>query len=213
LDPHLLSPAVRAAREKAAKIIKASSVEDLGLIPSAPSTSNASAPPRSSSRLEFSLTVDAPNKTQPSHQTSFYLHSDTSSPNENQPPQPPNKVLRSHVFFEPQQRQQQQQQADKTSASKLKRHQSKGASLSSLPPGAGGGGPRSNSPKPPQPVRSSSAGTVGAGAGAAPGLLCHLKPGKGEKVVEVQAGLVPRIVEQRCGHRPGRSVNLVIESV
>lgn len=213
LDPHLLSPAVRAAREKAAKIIKASSVEDLGLIPSAPSTSNASAPPRSSSRLEFSLTVDAPNKTQPSHQTSFYLHSDTSSPNENQPPQPPNKVLRSHVFFEPQQRQQQQQQADKTSASKLKRHQSKGASLSSLPPGAGGGGPRSNSPKPPQPVRSSSAGTVGAGAGAAPGLLCHLKPGKGEKVVEVQAGLVPRIVEQGCGHRPGRSVNLVIESV
>jgi hypothetical protein len=221
LDPHLLSPAVRAAREKAAKIIKASSAEDLGLIPSAPSTSKTSRPPRSSSRTGFSLTVDAPAKTQPSKQTSFYSHSDTSSPSLDQSPQPLDKVLGSpHLFSEPhqQQGQQQQQQSDNTLASRLKRHQSKGASLSSLPPGAGGAAPRCTSPhKPPQPVRSSSAGTVGVGAAApaapAPGLLCHLKPGKGEKVVEVQAGLVPRIVEQRCGHRPGRSVNVVIESI
>jgi hypothetical protein len=229
LDPHLLSPAVRAAREKAAKIIKASSVEDLGLaVPpgggGGPSTSNAGQsppPPRSSSRAECTLTVDAPNKTlsSPPNQTSFYSHSDTSSPSLELPP--PTKVLGSHhhhLFSEPQQHQQQQQQASKTPVSKLKHHPSKGASLSSLPPGAGS---RSNSPptKPPQPIRSASAGTVGSGSGsgvgsaAAPGLLCHLKPGKGEKVVEVQAGLVPRIVEQSCGHRAGRSVNLVIESV
>lgn len=88
--------------------------------------------------------------------------------------------------------------------------------MSSLPPGAGGVESRSTDPKPPQPVRSASAGIVGVGAGAGAGSLAiqgHLKAERGEKVVERQAGLVPRIVEQERGHRPGRSVNLVIESV
>lgn len=78
------------------------------------------------------------------------------------------------------------------------------------------------------PTRSASAGTVGMGAGneagvgavtgaGAVGIHGHLKPEKGEKVVERQAGLVPRIVDPERDHerrhRAEKSVNLVIESV
>ena len=201
LDPHLLSPAVRAAREKAAELIKASSVGAFSQNHTDP-PSTLCQPPRHT-RAGFSFIVDGPNKAPPS-ETSFYSHPNASSPSLTSPssnPHTPNEGSGFNLTV---------QAAGKLPISK--RSPSKGASLSGLPSGTGGIESRSMNPKPPRPIRSASAGTVGTGAGTAD-IQGHLKPEKGEKVVERQAGLVPTIVEQEREHWQSRSVNLVIESV
>ncbi len=202
VDPRLLSPAVRAAREKAAQCIQSTSVQDLSL--KRTRSTSISSPPRRPPRADFRFIVDEPHTTT-GNETSFYSHSNASTPsppNSNSRPQTPSERFRFNV----------PEQGGKPPVPK--RSPSRGTSLSSLPPGAGGVESRSTTPKPAPPARSASAGTVGAGAGGGgSGIQGHLKPEKGEKVVERQAGLVPTIVDAEKGHRTGRSVNLVIESI
>ncbi|ERF76770.1 hypothetical protein EPUS_02309 [Endocarpon pusillum Z07020] len=200
LDPHLLSPAVRAAREKATELIKASSVGAFSQNHTDP-PSTLYQPPRPT-RAGFSFIVDGPNKA-PLSEPSFYSHPDVSSPSLISPsPDPYTTSERSGNNLA-------LQAAGKFSMSK--RSPSKGASLSGLSSGTDGIESRSTNHKPPRPIRSASAGTRGTGAGTAD-IQGHLKPEKGEKVVERQAGLVPTIVEQERGDWQCRSVNLVIES-
>jgi hypothetical protein len=205
-DPRLLSPAVRAARSKAAEIIKATSVEDLALIHTR--SGSKSSPPRRPPRAEFSFIVDTPNVVASRNETSFYAHSNASTPsitNTNTPTsrsQSPSDGLGLRFI------QQQQQQVRKPPLPR--RSPSRGTSMSNLPHGAGGVDSGSSTQRFVPPVRSASAGTVGAGP---PGIQGHLKPERGEKVVERQAGLVPTIVDFKQGHHAGKSVNLVIESI
>jgi hypothetical protein len=216
-DSGHFSPAVRAAREKAAQLVKASLAEKSpSTQPESHSRSITNYPSHSRpAQVEFSLIVDAPKTTSDSVMkagTSFYSHSDGSTPTMESPPEAPRtENVESISIKQPNQ------------SSVPARSSSRGASLSSLPSGAGGAEYRSTTskPVPPQPIRSRSAGTVGFGPGTS-GIQEHLKPEKGEKVVERQAGTVPTIVDpERHGvvmrgfghHRAGRSVNLVIESV
>ena len=211
------SPAVRAAREKAAQLSKASSVEDPFLKQTdsnSRSTTKSSSHPRPA-QVEFSLVGDAPNSAGRSvtkAETSFYSHSNESTPSL----ETSSEAQREGMFGSSSIKQ-------TNEPSFPHRSSSRGASLSSLPSGAGGVQPRSMTSKavPAQPIRSHSAGVVGS-ATRAPGIQGHLKAAKGEKVVEKHAGLVPTIVDPEMhgiaiggfGHRrAGRSVNLVIESV
>lgn len=202
-DSRLLSPGVRAAREKAAHLI------DDATLHRTRSTSTSSLALRPS-RADFSFVVDAPLHSE----YSFYTHSNANTPsleNTNSRPATPNEGCRINLAEQP---------GPGGKPPVPKRSPSRRTSLSSLPLGAGAGGLESSStaqkPKPPQPTRSASAGTVGSGsrAGTGPsGIQGRLKPEKGEKVVEKRAGLVPTIVDAEKGHRAGKSVKLVIESV
>lgn len=201
LDPHLLSPAVRAAREKAAELIKASSVGTFSQNHTDPQSTSCQ-PPRPT-QAGFSFIVDGANKA-PLSETSFYSHPDVSSPSlisSSPVPYPPSDGSGNNLAA---------QAAGKLPISK--RSPSTGASLSGLSSGTGGIESRFTNPKPPRPIRSASAGAGGTGAGTAD-IQGHLKAEKGEKVVERQAGLVPTIVEQERGDWQCRSVNLVIESI
>jgi hypothetical protein len=217
----------RIADEKGRQIVKTPSVQNSSRSRSC-STSTISNPPRRPLRGESSFIVDDSHTTN-SNQKSLYSHSNASRHsfgNTGSRPQSPSQGS-GFTFAE---------QDGKPPVPK--RSPSRGASLSSVPsPGAGeagvvfGVGVESRSTMPKlvvPPTRSASAGTVGVGAGneagvgavtgaGAVGIHGHLKPEKGEKVVERQAGLVPRIVDpekdHERGHRAGKSVNLVIESV
>ena len=225
LDPSHPSPAVRAAREKAAQLVKTSSVADSSFTQTysrSISTSNPPLQPRQP-LVELSLTFDAPktdSNTAAKGETSFYLHSNASTPtleNVTDPlTQTPSATSAERCGSQP--------LSQSSNRALPQRSSSRGGSLSSLPSPAGGIDSRSTTskPVPPQPTRSASAGTVGTRTAAGTcGIQGHLKPEKGEKVVERQAGLMPTIVDperhpEKVGfahHRVGKSVNLVIESV
>jgi hypothetical protein len=201
-DLRILSPAVRAAREKAAALTKAStSMEDLSLTHTR--SSSVSSPPSRPPRAEFSFIVEDPKSA--NTETSFYSHSNASTPSLS-------TMLNSRPETPAKDDEEKPPPIPRRSPSRSRsRSRSRGDSLSSIPPAEMNPVPvlvRRPSP-PQQPVRSASGGTVGTGAD----IHTHIKPEKGEKVVERQDGLVPTIVGAERGHRAGRSVNLVIESI
>lgn len=178
-------------------------------------------PPRRPPRADMSFIVDAQETTSTTtgnslNETSFYRHSNVSTPSLNlrhrrtsSRTQTPNENFPS-------------QQQPQTKPPVPRRSPSRGNSLNSLPVGAGGVVVIE-----PQPIKTN-ASTMrpahqlfrSASAATVSGIHGHLKPEKGEKVVEMEKGLMPKIVDPEndrerggLGHRAGRSVNLVIESV
>ena len=193
VDPHLVSQDVHVAHDEPTEILQASCVNYL----TTPRTGSTpiSKPPRRPPRAEISFVVDAPDVVATRNKTSFYYHSNTSTLSLAEPHEG------SGLEFAEQ----------RETAPGLRRPSSSGACQASLPSTTDGVEPRLTMSKVAAPARFVSADTVGSGTGV--GIQGHLKPERGEKVVERLAGLVPTLVEQETRHRAGKSVNLVIESV